>query len=302
MRRGIGIGLVVAAALSGSLIAGCGSSSVSGVVDPVARAATVSNHAPGERIKLLMHLSTPALPTPIVATGDGAFDVANRSGSFNLAMNFGNIPQLTQVLGSSTIRIQEIVNGLTIYLKLPEALSRNPALHGKPWLKINLATIGQSVGVPGLSSLLSNPTSSDPSQFLRYLRATSGGVTKVGTQTVDGFQTTEYRAKIALSRVPNGFPAASRAQVRKTIAALEQLAHVRLLPMNVWVDGQHLVRRMNFSFDETVTGQTLAASVQIDIPQYGPQPSPQPPPAGQVADLTGGLGMSSGSGGSAGGA
>jgi hypothetical protein len=90
--------------------------------------------------------------------------------------------------------------------------------------------------------------------------------------------------------------------VRKTIAALEQLAHVRLLPMNVWVDGQHLVRRMNFSFDETVTGQTLAASVQIDIPQYGPQPSPQPPPAGQVADLTGGLGTSSGSGGSAGGA
>jgi hypothetical protein len=74
------------------------------------------------------------------------------------------------------------------------------------------------VGIPGLSSLLSNPTSSDPSQFLRYLRATSGGVTKVGTQTVDGFQTTEYRAKIALNRAPNAFPAASRAQVRQTIA------------------------------------------------------------------------------------
>jgi hypothetical protein len=56
--------------------------------------------------------------------------------------------------------------------------------------------------------------------------------------------------------------------------------------MNVWIDGQHLVRRMQFAFDETVAGQKLAASVRIDIPEYGPQPLPKPPPANQVAELT----------------
>lgn len=277
-------------------MAGCGSSTVTNVIDPVAKAATISNQAPGMRLNMLMRLSSAALPAPITGTGSGTFNTVGHTGTFSLSMNFGAIPEVAQALGTSKIRIDEILDGLTVYLRLPAALEHNPALHGKPWMKINLASAANSLGLSGLSSLLNNPTSTDPSQMLRYLRATSGGVHKVGTQTVDGFQTTEYRAQIDLSRVPNAFPAASRAQVRQTISQLEKIAHVRFLPMSVWIDQQHLVRRLQFSFTETVSGQALSIAATVDIPQYGPQPTPHLPPASQVGNLTGALGTHTSSG------
>lgn len=275
--------LATGAALAG---AGCGSSTIGNVVDPVAKAATISNQASGMRMNFVLALSIPSLPSQLVGTGSGSFDVAQHSGS--LSMRFGGIPELSALLGSSTIRIQEITHGLTFYMKLPAALAGSSAQHGKPWMKIDLARAASAAGIPGLSSLVSNPSSSDPSQFLRYLRATSGHVTKVGAQQIDGFRTTEYRATINLDKVPAAEPSASRAQVRQTIAALEQAGHIHAMPVTVWIDGQNLVRRMAFSFRETVSGEPLAARMRIDIPQYGPQPAPQLPPASQVTDVTGG--------------
>jgi hypothetical protein len=294
LRRGLSFGAIAAAFVAGAIaLSGCGAGNV---IDPVARAATVSNQSPGMKLLLAMRISTSTLPAPITATGGGTFDTAARSGAFNLAMDFGNIPLVAQVLGSSTLRLQEIVDGLTVYVKFPPVIARSMGLGDKPWVKINVASAAAAAGIPGLGALTSNPTSSDPSQLLRYLRATSGSVTKVGTEAVDGVQTTHYRAQIQLDRVPDGFPPASRSQVRQTISALERLAHVRTLPADVWIDGHHLVRRMALSFDETVSGQSLTTAMRIDIPQYGPQPAPQLPPGSQVTDLTDRVGSSAANG------
>lgn len=290
--------MTAACAAGAVAVGGCGASNVAGnVIDPVAKAATVSNQAPGMRMLVSMRVSAAALPAPITASGAGTFSTARRTGSLNLAMDFSSIPQVAQALGSSTLQIEEIVDGLDIYLKLPAALANNPALHGKPWAKINLASAAQAAGISGVSSLMSNPASSDPSQFLRYLQATSGGVTRVGSESVDGVQTTHYRGQIQLDRVPDAFPPASRSQARQTISALQQVGHIHALPVDVWIDGQHLVRRMAFTINETVSGQSLSTAMRIDIPQYGPQPSPQLPPASQVTDLTGRLGGGATSGG-----
>jgi hypothetical protein len=83
------------------------------------------------------------------------------------------------------------------------------------------------------------------------------------------------------------FPASSRPQARQAISALERLTHVRVLPVNVWVDNQHQVRKMQFVLHETVSGQAVAVAMTMRIPQYGPQPSPTLPPASQVQDISG---------------
>lgn len=291
-RRRRVLGAVLVAAVCGPAavgLGGCGASNTN-TIDPVARAAYVSTSSSGFRMTFSMRMSSPALPAPIKATGVGAFDVPAHSGSLNLEMNLGNIPEAQQVLGASTLRMQELIKGLTVYMKLPTALTRRASV-GRPWLKIDLAKVASSAGVPGLSSLVNNPASGDPSQILGYLRETSGSVTNLGTEAVGGIPTTHYRAQVSLDRVPNAFPPASRAQVRQTVAALEQLTHVHLLPVQVWVDGQHLIRRMQMSYNEAVAGQSLAALMRFDIPEYGPQPPPPLPPASQVTDvgaLTGG--------------
>ncbi len=88
--------------------------------------------------------------------------------------------------------------------------------------------------------------------------------------------------------MPNVVPAANRAAAQRSIQNLEQNAHVSKLPMDVWVDGHNLVRRLAFDMNMSVQNMPMpmAMTLQMTIPQYGPQPSPSAPPAGQVTDIT----------------
>jgi hypothetical protein len=287
--------LAAACAILAGVLSGCGSAG--STVDPVAKAAVVSTSTQGYKLGVSMRVTSSSLPAPITATGSGSFNTPARSGSFALTLNLSSIPQLGQLLGGSgTFRIEEVVSGTTVYVKLPASItSKSAVFAGKPWIKLDLAKAGTAAGIPGLSSLLSNPASTDPSQFLRYLRATGGSVTTVGSETVNGVQTTHYRATIDLGRVPDAYPPASRTAARQAIAALERTTGLHQIPVDAWIDSQHLVRRMRFSIPETVSGSgSLTAAVTIEIPEYGPQPAPAVPPASQVTDLSSLAGSSGG--------
>src|SRR5437763_17124499 len=109
----------------------------------------------------------------------------------SLSVDTSSIPGASQALGGGNFNITELIDGTTFYMRFPPALaSKLPG--GKQWLKFDIAKLASAGGVPGLGSLLNNPTSGNPAQLLQYLKASSGGVTKVGTQTVDGVPTTIY--------------------------------------------------------------------------------------------------------------
>lgn len=285
--------LLLCGAATALITSGCGASAV---IDPVANAATVSNSAPGYRMVFTVRLGSPSLPIAMTGTGTGSVDTRDHAGSADFAFQLPNLPQITQALGSDRLRMREITQGTTFYLKMPAAIAgKLPG--GRPWLKVDLGKQAASMGMPGLGALSSaSPLSSDPSQFLQYLRAVSGGVSKVGTGTVAGHQTTEYQATIDLEKVADRVPAANRAAARRSIQHLEQMTHVRKLPVHLWIDGQHLVRRMTMNMNMSLpTGQAIAMAMQVTIPQYGPQPLPKLPPASQVTDATSLAGAAAGS-------
>lgn len=274
------LALVLAAAGCGS--AGSGSSAKVSLL----RAADVTNAAAGYRMAMRMTISTSALPNPIQATGTGGFDPAQHTGQLALSMSFGSNAQLAGVLGGSTLRMREILAGRQIYIGLPAALaSKLPG--ARPWLSVNLAQAAAKAGIPGFSSLLDNPASSNPAQFLQYLKALSGNVRKIGTATIDGRRTTGYRATIDLSKAPAVAPPADRASVQQAVTAVERLSGIKSVPITVWVDAQHLVRQMSLSLTERPagTGQMVTSAITVDIPAYGPQPKPQLPPASQVTNI-----------------
>jgi hypothetical protein len=276
-------GVAAAAALTG-----CGSSgSNSSAANQVSRAAFVSTSTSGYRMRFGMLLSSSSLPQPIQAIGVGSFNVKAHTGAVRFDMNLGSSPQITQVLGSNTLRLDEVIDGTTIYVKLPTALtSRLPTFSGKPWFKVDIAKSASAAGVPGVGSLVNNPASSDPSQLLQYLRA-AGTVTKVGSDVVNGNQTTHYRATIDLDKVASTVPASSRASAQAAITGLEKLTKLHQIPVGVWIDSQNLVRRMRMSFGESLpSGQTITAAITVDITGYGPQPAPVIPPASQVTDAS----------------
>ncbi len=250
------------------------------------RAAFVSGNTSGYQMHFTLQLHSSALPQPINATGTGAFSVPDRSGTVALDMDLGSSPQITQVLGSSTLHLEEILDHTTVYLKFPQALaSKIPTLGNKPWIKIDLAKAASAGGLPGIGSLVNNPASSDPGQFLQYLRA-AGTVTQAGTESINGVQTTKYKATISLDKVANSLPPASRAAAQQGIAAIEKATNLHTIPTTVWIDDQNLVRRMQFTLNESVSGQNVASTVTVDFVKYGPQPKPTLPPADQVTDAS----------------
>lgn len=265
------------------LVSGCGASST---IDPVAQAASISTSTSGYQMRFSLQLSSPALPMAVTAAGAGSFDPPDRAGSLALGINLGSSPLVVQALGGSTLRIEELLDGSTVYMKLPPAVA-GMVPGGKPWLKIDLADVAAAAGMPGLSSLASNPVSTDPGQFLEYLRAVSGHVADLGAQEIDGIPTTHYRTEIDLGRVPDTVPPASRSAAQQAVSALESLTHLTNVPVDVWIDDQHLVRRIRLSFGATLpSGVATNQSLTIDITEYGPQPKPHFPPAGQVTDLS----------------
>jgi hypothetical protein len=282
-RWGAGCALLVGAAAA---ISGCGTSST---IDPVAQAATRSTSAPGFRMTLAMNLSNPQLPGPITGTGSGSFQTHNHLGSMSMSMSLGALgsnPQVQQALGGSTLRIDEVVDHLTVYMKLPSALARKlPG--GKPWWKINLAKAASSLGMPGLSTLASNPAGNDPSQMLGYLRASSGQFKNLGQATINGVRTTHYSASIDFNKIPDRFPPSERGAVKQAVTTLRNMAHLSALPVDVWIDQHHLVRRTAFGINEQLPGiGPMHLSMRMDFTDYGPQPAPSLPPASQVRDIS----------------
>jgi hypothetical protein len=275
--------VVVVAVLVGLVLTVFGSAT-SKIVDPVAKAATLSSSAPGYRMRMSIEIASSALPTPVTGVGNGSFDVRDRAGSVSLTMNLGSDPRVIQALGSSTLRIDEILNGTKVYVKLPEAVAGTLRMLGKQWIEVDLAKIA---GVPGLSSLSSDPASGDPSQMLQYLRAVSDSIVAEGRARVGGLETTHYRAELSLDRVPDALPSADRAAAQQALSTVERMMQVHEIPVDVWVDAHHMVRRIQMTLDASVpNGQTMRESIVMDISHYGPQPRPTPPPADEVQDVS----------------
>lgn len=284
-RSGLLAGMLTAAAAVGLAFVLLGSSS-NQLTDPIAQAATFSSRAPGYRMRMTIDMSSPALPAPITASGSGVVDLRDRAASMTLAMNFAAIPQAAQVLGSTTLPMRMIMAGDVFYIGFPRAVSAVlPSLGGKPWIKLDLAKLA---GLPGLSSLESNPAASDPRRVLDFLRATSNSVQVEGQQQVDGLATTHYRAELSFQREAAMLPPADRAAMQQLLSKVEQATGTDGLPIDVWIDSQHLVRRIVMTLDlHLPTGPSMQEIVTMDLGDYGPQPQPTPPPSDQVQDLPG---------------
>ena len=230
--------------------------------DPVAQAATLSSSVAGYRMRMSLEMTSSEL-SPITATGKGVVDLRDHATSLSLAMNLGDEPQVVQALGSSTLHMDMVTDGAVVYVKLPSALTSAMAAGGKPWVKIDLTKLA---GIPGLSSLGSNPTTSDPSDVLQALRSVSDSVVAEGGQRVDGVETTHYRADLSLEHLVGAVPSADRAAVQQALSTLEQATGTDKIPVDVWVDSQHLVRRFEMSMDVSApTGPAMTETVKVDL-------------------------------------
>ena len=272
-RRGIGI----AAGALVIVVAACGSQantvtvkkqvapSPQKVVLASVRATTAAKSA-----RISMSVSTDAAGAEGFAlTGNGVSDFI--AGDGTMTMQFSG-PAAKFLKGAMEVRTVDGVG----YLKMPEFLGADK------WLKT--PDLGTSGVAPGLGQ-------SDPTQFLAYLETVSNDVTKVGSDTIRGVETTHYHASLDLGK------AVDRAKVPASLRAdLHKLLHPTsggTIPADVWVDGDGLARRVQlkidvgttFSIADFQTGGPLKITVSMDLYDFGVPVHVVAPPASDTIDM-----------------
>jgi len=256
--------LVLAAPL---VLAACGGGHQAGTkLDPLAyvkQSAKKTASIPTEH--MVMTGTVAAGPTKITMNGSGDFATATKRGQMSLSMN----------LAGRTFAVNEVIDGLTIYMQSPLFSGQLPS--GKTWMKLDLQKVGSKLGL-NYSSLMSQ----SPAQALQQLEA-AGSVSNKGTETIDGVATTHYQlTNIDISKLPQG-------------AKLEALAHPQYGPLDVWIgNADGYVYRESLSFTYAVSGQSASMSMRVDLSKFGEKVNVTVPPASAVLDATnlmqGGLG------------
>ncbi len=241
------------------VLAACGGSSRAQVkVDPIAyvkhsadkTAALTSEH-------MTINGTVSAGPENVTMTGSGDFSHTTKQGQMAAALT----------LAGQKIRLNEVIDGTTIYMQSPLFSSQLP--NGKTWMKVDLQKYGSKLGID-YSSLMS----ASPSSALKELEA-AGTVKTVGTETIDGVQTTHYQVtNLDLSKLPQG-------------EKLEALAHPTYGPVDVWIGNKDgYVYRESLSLTESIAGQSTSISMQIDLSKFGEKVNVAIPPASSVLDAT----------------
>lgn len=208
--------------------------------------------------------------------GSGAVDFANRA--FQLQINAPS--------GGSE---QVLVTGGIGYVQVPPA-AQSQVPGNKPWVSINLNEVDQAKAGRSYSQLASADSDS-PTQLLSNLSSVSDNVTAVGSETVNGVWTTHYRATVDLNKESASVRAKDGAKAAAQITQEEKALGTGSIPVDVWVDGNHMVRQLRTEVpippasSGTPTGSG-SATVTITFSNFGGSVAVTPPPPSEVADVT----------------
>jgi len=193
-----------------------------------------------------------------------------------------------------------VQDGTTLYLR-SDLFSRT--LPGHPeWVSIDLARL-ESPGAPsGPAGSLADVMGSglagggtvvaDPADLLDALRGIGPDTVVVEQGDLDGVAVTHYRGTVHLAAAAAAGGPAEAARLREGFAHLGLDAEDAQLPMDVWVDGNGDVRRVETTLDLSQarnrdgssmgTGPTTVTTDYLDLGG----PSPVEIPTGSVVDIT----------------
>jgi hypothetical protein len=280
MRRALKIGpLLLAALAAGVLAAGCGSDGAGAVLDPVAKAAQTTGEAQGAKLEMHVRLNLGSLGGQISLDARGHVNFKAREGE--ISMQFSGLPAQAAAAIPDGTTMSEVFSGTTVYIESPLFEGKLP--NGARWAKLDLAATAKTLGLDP-SSLGSGEA--NPAQLLEYLRSLGGEVRQSGTESVRGVATTHYSGTIDLHKVLEKLPASESGAAK---AALDQVIS-RLgggtIPVQVWVDGQQMVRKMEIEFPIAAGGQTLESSVTVEFFDFGASAPVRVPAGSETFELS----------------
>lgn len=125
------------------------------------------------------------------------------------------------------------------YMKMPAIPGGGELPAGKKWIKMDIGAAAKEQGFD-LGSLQRNFQTGDPAAILTFLKG-AGSVKRVGTESVRGAETTHYSAVVDMTKAIGEF---ADAEGKAKLAGLPGL---KATPVDVWIGGDGLLRRMEMA-------------------------------------------------------
>jgi hypothetical protein len=275
LRLGIGTGLAVTAVAA--VVAGC-SGGGSGTAAGGGTGGSANGSLNGSAISLVADAMDKANSAGTVKI-TGSMAVGGTSMTLSGDVQYSPSVKMSMSMQGGGQDISEIFLGNTIYMK-DAALAAE--LDGKQWAEIDLDKAGGSLGA--LSSLANTGRNENPATQLSALVA-SKAVTKVGTETVQGQQTTHYSGTLNASQfLQNGAVTSqlSAAQVAELKSQL-QSAGVTSETIDVWVGSNSLPVQEKVVVHSSSTG---LMEMTMNLSDWGAPVDVSAPPANEVTDIT----------------
>lgn len=260
---------LVTLAAAGLLAAGCGTT-VAGPQSPTAALAAAVSKTGTQSLRISVTVAVKSSGMSMSYAIKGAFDFARSRGILTAPAPIG---------------LTELYIAPKAYIRYSGAsASGMPLPHGKSWIEADTAKMpADSSGALGPLSATGNPR-----QLLSSLAGIADSERKLGTGTVRGVPATEYQLNIDAAKTAAKVPASERAGVRKFFKSLDKGS----LGVDVWVDGQNLLRRIQLSLRVPGGNGLLGISgkprvtVTMDFYDYGVPVNVSPPPASQVFSMS----------------
>ena len=261
-RLALGLALL---ALALSLTA-CG---VRSAAAPVTGAATKSGQTDGARVALDVTVGTHT----ITGTGFLSHERSALTLDLSKALAAAGLPA---VGGTVDARLIDDGGSPDLYLRSDAANGLLP--EGKSWVKIDLGAAAKAAGVD-LSGLQA-ATIPSPLELLALLQL--GGFTPAGTETIDGVATMRHKATIDLAQAAMLVGAPAEAAKRLKAAGVSTA-----LPVEVWIGGDGLLRRVTATYASDVAGKSVPFAVTVNLSDYGATVNVEPPAESDVYDASG---------------
>lgn len=240
----------------------------------VGEAATRSREAGSSRVVLELTM-TGIAPEPLTITGEGIQDPEQQLAGFT--MDLSQVAGLTGG-GVDLGEIEMVLDRSTLYMRLPFL----EAADLKPWIEVDLEAIAEQEGLdlPSLQQL----GQADPALTFAYLRAASDDTQEVGQEDVRGVETTHYRMTVELARVADLVPEEQREETRAAVQALIEATGLETVPVDAWIDGDGLIRRMDLGYEDVEVGPGKKGdmSMSMELYDYGVAVDVELPPSDQV--------------------
>jgi hypothetical protein len=202
--------------------------------------------------------------TSMSIDGDMAFDPRTRLARSSMVM--------VDPSSGQTITMETITDGRDVYLR-----SDLMPIPGNRWLKIDASGFGAGEGLAGGAS-----GAGDPASFVAFLQGIDD-VEVVGTETVNGTETTHFRGTVDFDRLLDQVPAGQREELETGVDDIEHTFGATDMDLEAWVDAEGIPQRLVFGSGNPDGAGTFR--MQMDIVAIGGEVDIEIPKKHEVTDF-----------------